>query len=374
MVVLTLAALLLSAGVAYAYDEPNNAPEHHTEYCATCHRGLTGGSTDCASGGCHAMHGSPDVTSGKGPHGLYATTSDRCSTCHTLHDAGGSKLLARATVSGSCFTCHDGTGGKGVYGAIKARTGIEPAGAHRIDTSTVVPGGNATTGGDGTMPFKGPGSTLTCDDCHSPHDSNTVAPFKVERWRNTYSNIYIAIMPGLNYRGALTNRLLRKNPGGSATSVAEYGADWCAACHQGRMSGGTVINHPVDRVGGSVTSVFTYSNVALLSSDSLTSVTTTGTMAGTNRGYLMPFPRTAQQGDHAPICQQCHEDARDVGTLSADGASADAASFVITTPDGSTASDNPRFQNFPHETTLDKLLVETDDDLCLNCHPPAALP
>jgi hypothetical protein len=127
-------------------------------------------------------------------------------------------------------------------------------------------------------------------------------------------------------------------------------------------------------VGGSVIATFTYSSVALLASDGLTSLTVLGTMAGTNRGYLMPYPRTAEQGQHAPICQQCHEDARDVGTLSADGMSADAATFTITTPDGATSSDDPRFQSFPHETTLDNLLVETGDDLCLNCHPPAALP
>jgi predicted CXXCH cytochrome family protein len=37
-------------------------------------------------------------------------------------------------------------------------------------------------------------------------------------------------------------------------------------------------------------------------------------------------------------------------------------------------TDNPRFQNFPHETENPQLLVETDDDLCLNCHTPANLP
>jgi hypothetical protein len=373
-IIAILIALFGGVGAAYAYDEPNNAPEHHTEYCATCHRGLVDGPTSCSFGACHDMGSGLDGTAGKGPHGLYATTGDRCSTCHTVHDAGGVRLLSAATVSGSCSTCHDGTGGKGVYGAIKARTGAEPAGAHRIDTSTIVPGGSATTGGNGTMAFKGPGSTLTCGDCHSPHDSDTVAPFKVERWRNTYGNMYVSLCPGLNYRGALTSRLLRRDPGGSGVAVDEYGADWCAACHRGRMSGGAVLNHPVDRVGGSVTATFTYSSVALLASDSLTSLTTIGTMAGTNRGYLMPYPRTAQQGEHAPICQQCHEDARDVGTLSADGMSADAATFTITTPDGATASDNPRFQNFPHETTADNLLVEPQDDLCLNCHPLVALP
>jgi predicted CXXCH cytochrome family protein len=371
----TVLSLLWAAAPAYAYDEPHGMPQGGmADLCGKCHRDLTGNEYSCTFSGCHEMGRPLDETSGKGPHGLYSSTSDRCSTCHTLHDAGGEKLLPAATVTGSCFTCHDGTGGNGVYGTILARTGVAPAGAHRIDTATIVPGGDAETGGDATMAFKGPGSTLTCDDCHSPHDSNTVAPFKVERWRNAFSNVDNMMAPGLTYRGALTSRLLRKNPGGTATAVDEYGAAWCAACHQGRMSGGEVINHPVDEATASTPVPFTYSNVALLSSDSSTSVTVLGTMAGTNRGYLMPYPRTAQQGAHVPICQQCHEDARNVGTLGPDGTSGDAATFTITTPDGTTASDNPRFQNFPHETTVDKLLVETDDDLCLNCHPLGSLP
>jgi hypothetical protein len=38
------------------------------------------------------------------------------------------------------------------------------------------------------------------------------------------------------------------------------------------------------------------------------------------------------------------------------------------------AYDNPRFQNFPHETTNSRMLVEEYDDLCLNCHPMSQLP
>jgi predicted CXXCH cytochrome family protein len=377
---LTLVCAMALAGTAFAYDEPKYAPEDHGApgSCNACHRGESGTNASC--GACHVVHASssPNAVSGKGPHGFYSTTSDRCPVCHTIHDAGGGKLLASTSVSGSCFTCHDGTGGKGVYGTIKMRTGAEPAAAHRIETATIVPGGNASTGEASTMAFKGPDGTLTCDDCHSPHDQNTVAAFRVERWRTSGANSlggqFGKMTPGLSYRGALTNRLLRKNPGGSVETVNEYGADWCAACHKGRMSGGLVSNHPVDRVGGSVTATNTYSNVARLASDGPTGLTATGTLSGTNRGYLMPFPRTPQQGDHKPICQQCHEDARNVGALGATGTTATAAPFSITATDGNVPADNPRFQNFPHETTNRGLLVETDDDLCLNCHPPTQLP
>ena len=36
--------------------------------------------------------------------------------------------------------------------------------------------------------------------------------------------------------------------------------------------------------------------------------------------------------------------------------------------------DNPPFQNFPHETMNERMLVETDDDLCTNCHPVSLVP
>ena len=66
-----------------------------------------------------------------------------------------------------------------------------------------------------------------------------------------------------------------------------------------------------------------------------------------------------------PICQQCHEDSRFVGNMA--GAEASAAPLVPGL-DGSAVNANPRFQNFPHETQNEHLLVETGDDLCLNCH------
>lgn len=75
-----------------------------------------------------------------------------------------------------------------------------------------------------------------------------------------------------------------------------------------------------------------------------------------------------------PICQQRHEDARSVGQLVGHGSQALVIPAVITNADGATASDNPRFQSFPDETLNPRMLVETNDGLCFNCHPAAALP
>ena len=103
--------------------------------------------------------------------------------------------------------------------------------------------------------------------------------------------------------------------------------------------------------------------------------TVLGTLAGSNRGYLMPMPRTAQQGTHKPMCQQCHEDSRNVGVLSRRATRRRGDVHCgEQRHDLSAAGDNPRFQNFPHETVNPRMTVEVADDLCTNCHPPALLP
>jgi predicted CXXCH cytochrome family protein len=379
LVIAAIAALLLFPASALAFDEPHSQPETTTSggtnhgfslgrSCNDCHRAdIAGspGSEDCLT--CHGgtMYGTPSPESGKGPHGVYSSVSDRCDACHDVHAAGGLKLLPSATVTASCFSCHDGTGGKGVYGAIGAR-GIAVGQAHRIDTTSTVPGGDPSTGGAATMAFKGLGGNLGCDDCHSPHDASTVATFTIERRRTALKDDVARV-------GVKTTRLLRRNPGGSVATATVYGSDWCLACHRGRSSAGPVHNHPVDSAAAT-SAAFRFERVAVLSADTPTSATTFGTLGQTNRGYLMPSPRTSQQAGHAPICQQCHADARDVGLLIDPGVTADAGTFTITAADGSASADNPRFQTFPHETVNAHLLVETNDDLCTNCHPPAVLP
>jgi hypothetical protein len=118
-----------------------------------------------------------------GPHDNYTTGTNKCQLCHTIHDAISSyKLLPAFTIQDTCEMCHDGTGGSGVFGAIESR-GLEVGASHRVETTTIIPGGDAATGGSRTETFTGSVGTLTCGDCHSPHNSNTVEPFRGERIR-----------------------------------------------------------------------------------------------------------------------------------------------------------------------------------------------
>ena len=317
-----------------------------------------------------------------GPHDNYTTGTNKCELCHTIHDATSSyKLLPAFTIQATCEMCHDGTGGGGVYGAIESR-GLSVGASHRVETTNAIPGGDAATGGMRTESFTGSAGTLTCSDCHSPHNANTVEPFRGERIRFHADELNYGA-PDKEWR---TSKLLRQLPTGAETTVTVYGSDWCASCHRGRSSGGAVHNHPVDS-DLTHTSPFYYDRVAVVISD--TSLETTyGTMGleGTstpdlywhNRGYVMPFPRTAEQSGHDPICQQCHEDARLVGEpgdvyraeVYRYGNGATAGDPV----GGEPASDTPLFQTFPHEGQNTNFLVETDDNLCLNCHPVTGLP
>lgn len=368
---LAVCLLFAVAGAAFAY--PNELVGYSGDLprteCTDCH---SASENDILNPG-----SDPDLLAAvrKGPHGGYTTGTSKCQTCHSLHDAptGGTKLLPGETVKNTCESCHDGTGGTAVYGVIKARTGLEPASAHRIEQTNVIPGGDAG-GGSLTGSFMGPGGTLTCSDCHAPHDNQTIAPFTGDRLRSTVASD--------TAYATESNRLLRQAPTGSVTTVSAYGANWCATCHAGRSAqhapeSGALQNHPVMQDDS-----YTYDNLPVVSGvGSLT--TALGKLGQSNRGYVMPGPtlseptlKTPLQQGYAPLCQQCHEDMRSVGpsvrqtnpTLKSA-----AQEFSVTQPDGLSATDNPRFQVFPHESDADNFLVRAPAptepySLCLSCH------
>jgi len=302
----------------------------------------------------------------KGPHGGYSTGTQKCQTCHTIHGApfGSIMLLPAATIRDTCLTCHDGTGGRGVYGTLAAR-GIEATSAHRIEFTNVVPGG-ALTGGAETRTFLASGGLLTCSDCHSPHGTDTVQPFTGDRVRISTPHAFPATHPADVVK---TDRLLKRRPTTATQSVDVYGSEWCGACHWGRMYGSAgVVNHPVS----TQTIGVYYDRVVRVSGPNTISVEW-GSLGASNRGYVMPTATASPPGRQFPICQQCHEDARSVGNDPARRQQISTLGgfneeFQITAADGAVATDNPRFQVFPHESANPRLLIETGNSLCLNCH------
>lgn len=308
---------------------------------------------------CWICHGTQEADERSGPHGNYLTTTNKCAVCHSVHmaPAGGVLLLPAATVKDTCETCHDGTGGRGVYGAIAAR-GLTVESQHSVEATNAIPGGDPSTGATATATFSGAGGTLTCTDCHSPHGNNVVEPFTGDRARSSVDTT------------VTSTRLLKKRPTTGTEDVERYGSDWCGACHKGRLAGsGEFGNHPVDSsVTQTDTAPFHYDNVARVVG-ALASTTEMGTLGRNNFGYVMPDPRTPEQDQHYPICQQCHEDTRAVGNVELQQIDTTEL-YSVTATDGVNASDNPRFQVFPHESNTRRLLVEPTTSLCTNCHGP----
>ena len=383
-----------------------SAPRINEQNCDGCHTFAPDGTNNPGY-----PNGTPDFPfkgefAQRGPHGIYTSSTRRCPMCHTLHDAPtANAMLPGATVKATCFTCHDGTQGYGVYGTIQARTGSPAPGGHGIETTNVVPGGDAATGGSATtIVFRGSGN-LTCSDCHSPHGRNTVQAFTGERIRVR------SIM-----RPVYSSKLLKKQPTGAPSPVDYYGSDWCAGCHQGRTSSGAAHRHPVETRATRPLDYYYYSRLALYEVPSVlwyswqngtpAALTNTNARIGAvgnlhvyfdprhpiprtsvlhevrheNSPWLMAYPRSPLHAGHAPICQQCHEDTRECGELSADGTTVTVVSEGVYgldadgLPQSWTKITNPRFQNFPHETENANMLVETGDNLCLNCHPSGVLP
>lgn len=270
---------------------------------------------------CVDCHGDDrDDWTGEGPHGYYTTTTAKCKMCHSVHvaPAGSVVLLPTPTISGSCFSCHDGTGAVGVYSQITQRGGTVRA-DHSIDTTTVVPGG--------TLPLDG---LLGCTSCHTPHRATAINPYLRDTGRAMASKAYV-----------YSNTLLRDDVNGLADGTVEnYGGEWCAGCHDGRISSGMSNNHP-------------------------TTETVAYDLGRSNAGYRMAPVGTATR--RAPYCQQCHEDARDVETTF----SASLKDYGYPVPDAPT---NPAYTAFPHQTANLNMKVEDADDLCLNCHATTDLP
>jgi predicted CXXCH cytochrome family protein len=334
--------LIALPAAAFAYvlhtdgrETPPTGPPNYA--CEDCHVTFPGGS-EVAN----------QERAGFGPHGYYRSTTDKCRMCHTVHGApaNSKKLLPAETIDGACFTCHDNTGAAGVYSGIAARGGKVEA-SHSINTTVVVPGGTYDLMAE-----------LSCPSCHSVHRATTVEAFRTDQ--------DLPMGDGAKY----SNALLRDDVGGAARNTyTKYGAQWCAGCHDKRdrdMAVGHVVNHPTEQLADG----FNYGRVASVKSETSLdtwiledeTLTPGNGLGGENFGYVMPWPRTPEQDGHNPICQQCHEDARNVGVPGA------AVAF------SSTTTTNPLYYSFPHQSTNPNFVIEKDDDLCLNCHTPEQLP
>jgi predicted CXXCH cytochrome family protein len=283
-----------------------------------------------------------------GPHGGYADTTDYCKACHDVHEAGTSfKLLFASTVRDTCNACHDGTYGRDVYVGLAVDHNVDEAGTTNVPGTLV------------SDPFAS--TTLTCASCHSPHDSNTVNPFLGDTNYVTQSYAATRTIPAQDYYGQYgttrTSKLLKQSPWRTTGTWTDYGGGWCSDCHTNRHQGTNLSNHPVNT--GTIYDAVWYNTGAGWAQMTLAGPDDTSPTA---HNAYQQVATSGVPSTYYPICQQCHEDYRDVES-----------NFAVTTV-GYLSSDNPDYKNFPHETEAASMQVETGDDLCLNCHATADLP
>lgn len=406
-------SLVLSAGMALA--SPHSGGQGDKLYM--------GG---YESGDCIKCHASSDAHT-TGPHGGYVASTNKCNTCHDVHVGEDTRrgsglaasmneqLLPGSTLTAACNYCHDLTGTKdGPYNT----TGSMAVGAaHRVEDlaitysytdsqghlnnnvnvygNNIIPGGDASDGVSGYIKTYAnkPGndysdgsqgrlsqSVFTCDSCHTPHGINTVNRYLGE------SEVKVADVSSGVYKIYLTNRLLKQHPNGSATTVTEYGSQWCLGCHGGRDGLTTEDhNHPVDETlkgyyfleeagvpsiqtvidrtyltvgpGGDLAedprSNMQYALTATDESNPLKPARPDGNK--TYADYKHVNADGSSMTNNGPSCQMCHGSARDVE-----------ATFAPLS--------NPARLSFPHISQNKALLVESNDDFCTNCHAPSMLP
>lgn len=363
---LAVCAFVFIASVAYAADPPYIPLDRANADCDPCH--YTNSHTDPSWG--PAVNGNDEFFK-YGPHGYYLNTTNRCVYCHTMHAAEAIVLFqpsvaqtytsfgttargsnAVDTISELCFACHDNTGKSGVYSQL-ASLGYGVGAEHSVELTNTVPGSNL-----GQM-------HLSCTDCHTPHNRTDVAG----QWLSFSPNARGLITGGDEEQ---TNRMLRDDIGGKPKrTYTNYGGGWCAACHDRRHSSAPAVqNHPTTETAYSAyTGAPNGRNEAELGIfifDPLPANAYETAGMGTN-GRMTPRPG-------APRCQQCHENSMNVeGDYWGNSDPSDTLGGNIANGtrlvDGVVVGDS-----FPHQTTGANLLVETGDDLCLNCHATSGLP
>jgi predicted CXXCH cytochrome family protein len=134
---------------------------------------------------------------GQNVHTDFQLNTNSCASCHMTHTAVGRKLLFQATISDTCFACHDGT--IGVLNVLAAPTGGNQYGGskaagtfggsimndmnpsvHNVDmmnelTVSGAPGGNKGPVADSAgLASTGWSKGFSCASCHAPHGSYSI--------------------------------------------------------------------------------------------------------------------------------------------------------------------------------------------------------
>ncbi len=193
-----------------------------------------------------------DPTAAENPHGSYSDTTDKCKTCHAVHNASSSgETLLRSTRSNACVYCHI-TGGfsiKTPYGTTSTNYTDENDWNHDNDhngyTSATLYAGcvscHSVHGADtisGSKILKeDPGKALGtvsseidfCRDCHNETGDNTAAGgcMNICHTSDDLSSDYY-----LTTRDGVTHVMTTTLTGNYGTTVAWVSSETCRKCHK----------------------------------------------------------------------------------------------------------------------------------------------
>lgn len=334
------------------------------------------------------------------PHGGYASTSNFCLQCHDVHDAAGAyALMYKASVTSTCATCHgigpadtpDGTHdpiGPGTIGTASVRTAYDtpsPASTHYIG-STSVPGESTTiteagwtsawrsTGVpavDSTTPA-GPGTAsdtgggLYCASCHTPHGEQGAAVNTRWLWVSDATGAIPTLTKYAWAEGSpiwfgSVRQVLHKDTDPTATDPEPSVWEVCG------NTSITVVPAGIDtwdNAGTATACKYAQINDAEGNLSSLYGYKLLS--AYPNHTYSQPKSYSTDKYNHdQPLwCGSCHPSRVDSEFPGAGG--------YHNHPTGcSTCHGNPAdgtSADFPHTSTMGKLLTRYPDALCVSCH------
>jgi predicted CXXCH cytochrome family protein len=201
------------------------------------------------------------------PHGPFGSDTDKCGSCHRIHNNQADKLLPVSSTTELCVSCHSkGQGAdtavmEGAYvdglGSAASHTWGSPGalllggGFQYIGNSQAVTG-NHKLGVLGTPYGSANGAiySLGCADCHTPHYNDNYrllrrrpggnGPDMKVSFNGPWTDASQTV-PGGDYKAFTITDFSAGNPHGETEYTRNYKdgiAAWCAVCHDKYMTRG----------------------------------------------------------------------------------------------------------------------------------------
>jgi Doubled CXXCH motif (Paired_CXXCH_1) len=321
------------------------------------------------------------------PHGGFATSTDYCVQCHSVHNTddtttGEYALLWKSSVVETCNTCHavpglafgaaDGrvdsngiTGASGTMGTASSRSAYDnatPAAEHGLGATNTNTEGDQVTMQDSGWSYRGSPTVwaantqnanpegLTCTSCHEAHG---------------------------NF-GSLINSergVVRSTAGGTSLDTAQTWASG-RAIYVGRNLKYLHLNGTVWQYCDDAAQTLNCVNATTLDSESQTV-----SLYGYKLLTAYPNFNWDGGGESWGLDASSHDQARWCGTCHTRHVSSDfGAGFTYHNhPTGCTAchgnpANDTTSTDFPHTSSFDNFLKKYPDGLCIDCHTAGQLP